>query len=341
MAITILSDRIQIGNSYLMESSTGLLFTGEVNAKNTVAGINGQGLTSGYSSGGLLSPPIAGTSRIDQFPFATNAPATNVGSLSVIRQGAAGQSSPVSGYTSGGSTVTPLNPPAVASNIIDKFPFASNGTATDVGDLTVARGNTAGQSSSTTGYSSGGAIGNVIDSFPFASDANATDVGDLTAGRYGAASQSSETFGYTSGGGPLPPPSAFRIDKFPFATNANATTVGNLSQARISTAGTTSFVSGYTSGGLLSPAPTQLNLATIDKFPFATDTSASFVGTLTLGRVNIAAQSSLSMGYSSGGIVNPSTLSNTIDSFPFATDANASSVGNLSQARQAAAGQQV
>src|SRR6056300_1211357 len=38
-----------------------------------------------------------------------------------------------SGYTSGGN----LNPPApVFSNTIDKFPFASDANATDVGDLT-------------------------------------------------------------------------------------------------------------------------------------------------------------------------------------------------------------
>ena len=41
-----------------------------------------------------------------------------------------------SGYTSGGF-------PAI--NTIDKFPFASDANATDVGDLTVARQNPAGQ----------------------------------------------------------------------------------------------------------------------------------------------------------------------------------------------------
>jgi hypothetical protein len=45
----------------------------------------------------------------------------------------------VSGYTSGGGS-----PPAVYNNI-DKFPFASNANATDVGDLTSARWEVAGQ----------------------------------------------------------------------------------------------------------------------------------------------------------------------------------------------------
>jgi len=38
----------------------------------------------------------------------------------------------VSGYSSGGYTPVPVN-------VIDKFPFASDTNATDVGDLTVAR----------------------------------------------------------------------------------------------------------------------------------------------------------------------------------------------------------
>ena len=47
------------------------------------------------------------------------------------------QSSLVSGYTSGG------NPGP--SNVIDKFPFAADANATDVGDLNQSRHNAAGQ----------------------------------------------------------------------------------------------------------------------------------------------------------------------------------------------------
>jgi hypothetical protein len=42
----------------------------------------------------------------------------------------------VSGYTSGGVSV---------STVIDKFPFATNANATDVGDLTAYMTNVAGQ----------------------------------------------------------------------------------------------------------------------------------------------------------------------------------------------------
>ena len=81
----------------------------------------------------------------------------------------------ISGYSSGGWPVT---------NTIEKFPFASDANATDVGNLTVSRARVSGQSSTSSGYVSGGFIpphSNVIDKFPFSSDANATDVGNLIA----------------------------------------------------------------------------------------------------------------------------------------------------------------
>ena len=129
----------------------------------------------------------------------------------------------VSGYTSGAS-------PSQSACGIDKFPFASDANAADVGQLTQARLCVAGQSSDVSGYTSGGnGPGNkdTIDKFAFASDGNATDVGELTQGRYTSAGQSSTASGYTSGGN-----SKDTIDKFPFASDANATDVGNLPDIR-------------------------------------------------------------------------------------------------------------
>ena len=122
---------------------------------------------------------------------------------------------------------------------IDKFPFTSDANATDVGDLTVPRYNSAGQSSSESGYTSGGRTGfarNTIDKFPFSTDANATDVGDLTLARYYPAGQSDVVngFGYTSGGDSPPGPLVNVIDKFPFSLlDANATDVGDLSSNQL------------------------------------------------------------------------------------------------------------
>ena len=61
-----------------------------------------------------------------------------MGNLTVARYVPAGQSSSASGYTSGGNS-------GAYENVIDKFSFSSNGNATDVGNLTVARSFVAGQ----------------------------------------------------------------------------------------------------------------------------------------------------------------------------------------------------
>src|SRR6056297_2143401 len=176
----------------------------------------------------------------------------------------------VSGYASGGYTGT-------FYNIIEKFPFTADANATDVGDLTTTRHASAGQSSSTNGYTGGGRNGppatdNIIDKFPFATDSNATDVGDLTQARRETAGQSSTESGYASGG----TFSLNTVDKFPFAADTNAADVGDLTVARSELAGQSSAVSGYNSGG--SPRTN-----TIDKFPFAADANATDVGDLILG----------------------------------------------------------
>lgn len=58
--------------------------------------------------------------------------------ISGARAYIAGQSSTASGYTSAGDL-------SVFYNIIDKFPTASDGNATDVGDLTVGKSDLNGQ----------------------------------------------------------------------------------------------------------------------------------------------------------------------------------------------------
>jgi hypothetical protein len=239
------------------------------------------------------------------------------------------------GYASGGQTPT-------ASNVIDKFPFSSDANASDVGDLTLARAQSAGQSSTVSGYTSGGFpdVGTgTIDKFPFASDANASDVGDLTEARIYPAGQSSSENGYASGGNPSAPgapPASNVIDKFPFASDANSSDVGDLTVARKALAGQSSTTHGYSSGGDL-PGVGYLN--TIDKFPFTSDANSSDVGDLTVARSSPAGQSSSESGYTSGGLDPGIVKRDIIDKFPFASDANASDVGDLTGARYFFTGQ--
>lgn len=244
------------------------------------------------------------------------------------------------GYSSGGY----YHPPATLRNTIDKFPFASDANATDVGDLNDNQQGKAGQSSTTNGYSSGGKftspMSNWIEKFPFASNANATLPGTLTVARGWAAGQSSSTHGYTSGGMTTISSWTNIIDRFPFSSTETATDVGDISQNRAYSAGQSSLDDGYTSGGYIAP-PSPLITNTIDKFPFASNTNATDVGDLTNTRRWVAGQSSTTHGYTTGGqTTQPSIIrSDIIDKFPFASNANATNVGTLSLTRRAGGGQ--
>lgn len=247
---------------------------------------------SGYASGAIPSPAEA---RIEKWPFASaTTNATTVGTQSVLRGASqAGHTSTTHGYSSGGATAPGV--PGL-SNIIDRFPFSSDTNATDVGDLTVARSLTSGQSSTTHGYTSGGTTGgaappgvyyNTIDRFPFAvATTNATDVGDLSAVRGYLASSSSYTHGYVLGG--AQPGTVNVIERFPFSVaTTNTTDVGDLSAVRYWNTGNSSFSNGFSMGGTQSTGPfTALNI--IERFPFsATTTNTTDVGDLTVARFSI------------------------------------------------------
>ena len=232
------------------------------------------------------------------------------------------------GYQSAGY-FQPPGLPSGAENQIQKYSFTSDGNATDVGDVTVARYYLAGQSSSTHGYSSGGQFGvNVIDKFPFSTDANATDVGDTNEPRSGQASQSSDTHGYNSGGGT----STTTYEKFAYASDGNGAAVAQLWNQRTQASGQSSSTHGYNSGGYYPPATT---MNSIDKFPFAVEENAADVGDMSQGNWGgrTAGQSSETHGYVSGGSEHPNIQRNYIDKFTFATDANATDVGDLTLAR--------
>ena len=336
MAIKINRDGIQFRNFSITNSVDGIYIDGTFTANGQfVDGTQAQGGRFGYVSGGR--PPD--TNVVDKFPFVVDTDATDVGDLSQARSEGSGQSSSVSGYTSGGY----LTPPQTLYNTIDKFPFAVDGfTATDVGDIGANRRGTSGNESTTDGFVSGGYLTpgsgspSIIEKFPFATDTNAADTGgDLSQARHADQnSQSSTTHGYTSGGNATPVPAVVNtIDKFPFSiSSGTATDVGDLTVTRNQAAGQSSSTHGYSSGG--DPVST-----VIDKFPFSVDTNATDVGDLSTGRSQVSGQSSTTHGYTSGG--NPSPVVSVIDKFPFASDNNAGDVGVLTRTIRLTTGQQV
>jgi hypothetical protein len=343
VAICITTNVVCFGGGCFCQTPTGIEFTGDqvlANQYIDCSKVPVQGTVSGYISGGDAPTPTGGPTlhSIEKFSFTSDANATDVGELSVCRSNLAGQSSTVSGYSSGGG-----NPSGFGSDIIDKFPFASDSNATDVGNLSnVKRTKVAGQSSDNHGYTSGGDLENpsngqptlcdVIDKFPFASDGNATDVGNLTDTMREMAGTSSCVSGYNSGGSRAPGPQA-AIDKFPFASDSNATGVGNLSQGRKGASGQASAVSGYVSGGQGPPG----TVDKIDKFPFAADANATDVAELATSTAFASGTSSGESGYASGG----ESACSRIEKFTFATDSNASCIADLVEVRSRAAGQQV
>lgn len=310
-------------------------------------GTNQYGISFGFGIG--TTSPAGWSEAIEKYSFTSDENATALTGLMTRRGNViAGQSSSTHGYGSGGR----LQGPSAYSNIIEKIPFTVDENATDVGDLTVARGHPTGNQSDTHGYTSGGfyppnTYSNVIDKFPFSTDANATDVGDLASGTGGQdpASTTSTTHGYIMGGQPASPdPSDRDITKFPFAAEDNSTDVGDLLNEYRAGRGVQSTTRGYHVGG---SSPVQLNPSTsniIEAFPFASDGNTTDVGDLIQRHEQGTATSSSTNGYTAGGYGGPTDpvpgSMNIIQKFPFSTDANATDVGDLTVAGGQGAGVQ-
>lgn len=256
------------------------------------------------------------------------------------------------GYTSGGANFGVTN-----FDIIDRFPFAVDANATDVGDLTVGRYRASGHSSLTHGYTAGGdqfpgSDQNVIDKFSFSSSANATDVGDLLSVLTSHTGHQSGSSGYVSAGSDATVSPALAgikkdIQKFPFTSDGNSTRVGDLTETKLYSQGLSSTHCGFVAGGDQKSTPPFTPYAggvsnKIERFPFAADTNSTDIGDLTTARKYGAGNSSETHGYVSGGSTfvppsHPSFPSSadfsivTIEKFPFASTATTTSVGDLAE----------
>jgi hypothetical protein len=244
----------------------------------------------------------------------------------------------VSGYTLGGS----LYGPGLYTNIIDKYLFATDGNAVDVGDLAQNSGYGSGHSSSTHGYVAHGFTNpptvqsNGIERFSFATDGNASIMNaQLTRTGYRNAGVSSDDNAYVLGSITSSYPAGTPVmDKFSFTSDVNATTAGSLTREISRLSGNNSITHGYATGGR---DPNGSNWANyIEKFPFAIDTNATDVGDLTVGRreAGPSGSNSSTHGYMAGGASDADrTASNVIEKFSFASDGNATDVGDLSTAK--------
>jgi hypothetical protein len=137
--------------------------------------------THGYMAGGYQAP-ATGSNVIQKFPFAVDESASDVGDLTYSSWWGSGSSSTTHGYHAGGYKNPPSSPyPISTRNDIQKFSFASDGNATDVGDLSADGGHRSmGGSSPSNGYQIGNADNsNIIEKYSFSSDGNATDIANF------------------------------------------------------------------------------------------------------------------------------------------------------------------
>lgn len=251
------------------------------------SGVGVSSKTHGYVAGGV-SP--SSYTQIDKYSFTSEGNATDVGDLlEMIRSEPAGQGSSLYGYgykSRGYSDApSPVNPDAAQSNSIQKWTFASDNNATDVGDSQAEGWAALGHSSVKSGYITSGngfspkfpvGYNTDIERFPFATDSNAKDVGDIASiGQFGSSCQSPSTaYIINSGGG-----SGFM--KFSFASEltsaqAFAAPVNTPVAARAGQhTGVSSVNEGFVCGNNASPGTNQ-----IDKFPFATEVMSLNVATL-------------------------------------------------------------
>jgi len=190
--------------------------------------------TQGYVYGGSEPGPSPGpnyaTDRIQKFPFSSDTSATDASELSQARY-----------FSGGGSTIQSLSfayavaggsATLAATDTIDKFPFASDAPATDVGETShTSEGDFTTCSSTTSGYKLGGQPGyttTTIDKFPFSSDTSATDVGELVQGGTRLGGACGSVAGYVFGGRIGPSSYTDMIQKMPYNSDTSSTDIAEL-----------------------------------------------------------------------------------------------------------------
>ena len=140
------------------------------------------------------------------------------------------------------------------------------------------------------------------------------------------------TSGFTSGGAA---PTQDTIEKFPFASNSGGVDHGNLAMARNSVGGCSSATDGYSVGGFVNGVPGGVSgfRENIDRFGFASNTTATDHGDLTRDTSGPVGCSSSTNGYAVSGHRGPSNIqSNIIDTFTFGSNSNATDHGDMSMA---------
>lgn len=281
-----------------------------------------QGSIAGFTIGGA---PPAGNNDIQRYPFATDEPATDVGSMPTTIYTASGSYNDTYGFVTGNFT---------DNTSILYLQMANTVTVTgDAGDLTSSRQYAAGHSdkNASISYVSGGEQNflETIDRFPQATTTTATSIGNLSrkfdyhAGQsdvYGGNGYAWE--GYISQSSPVLTNDG---NKWPFAASVTTTVLtGGLGVYGAS--GISTSTDGYIINGQLRNPPRAYQ-PQIRRFPFASDviTTPGFYTYFPGAARYAATSSSQTHGYLTGGVGQTTAM----HKFPFNNDANSVSIGTL------------
>jgi len=285
------------------------------------------GEVAGFQIGGSVPQR---TDVINKFSFTSDADATDHGDCTQAANAFAASSSKTHGFHAGGWNAAG----SAALDVIGKFAFSSNTTAADHGDLIGVRIYGAGCSSETHGYHASGHIvngtaQNHIQKYAFTSNTTAADVGDLHVTSSEGSGISSATQGFVTGGannGSVGTYGAW-IRKWTFASDGNSVGHGDLASTTAQSAGCSGETHGIQIGGYSAGTPVMVDK--VQKFAYASNTTASDIGTLIAVRFGQTGAGSTTHAYSAGGNNSSESRQNNIQKVAFSSGTNTTDVGDL------------
>ena len=272
------------------------------------------------------------TDTINKFSFTSDANATDHGDAMFAGNALAASSSKTHGFHAGGWDASASNN---ATDRIGKFAFSSNTTGTDHGDLIGVRIYGAGCSSETHGYHASGHIQNGtaqnhIQKYAFTSNTTAADVGDLHVTSSEGTGISSATQGFVIGGSNNATGANYGtwIRKWTFASDGNSVGHGDLASITAQAAGCSGETHGIMIGGYSEPSTPTL-VDKVQKFAYASNTTASDIGNMHAVRFGQTGAGSTTHAYSAGGNNSSESRQNNIQKVAFASGTDTTDVADL------------
>ena len=289
--------------------------------------------------GGSIHPVSPSyTANIDYVEMRSSGVAVRFGSLTATTSHLGAFSSTTRGIAFGGQIASP----DTQTNVIQFVTIATEGDATDFGDLLTAKRRLGGQghSNTTRGITAGGggdspAPDNVIEFVTMATTGDSTNFGDLNERKDNSASTGSSTRMLIAGGRDYTPSATIvnKIEYITMATTGNVTDFGDLTAGRAEIGKASNGVRGLFVGG---GTPTKVN--TVDYITIATTGDAVDFGDIPLTTSGMASADNSIIGIFQGG--NTPSRTSLMQSINIATTGDGSNYGdcNITSPLQGRAG---